>query len=459
MARWLGIATAVLAGIEMPGVAGAADEGWRLSVFKADVTPPLGHPLLAISSSDSRATRIADPLFAKGMVLHGAAQPIVLVGVDWCELRNDAYARWREVLAEAAGTTTERVLVSCLHQHDAPYFDLTAQKLIAASTAGGTICDLDFHEATVQRVARALKESLPGARTVTHLGLGQAKVDQIASSRRIVLPGGRVTFGRLSRSPNPVVRELPEGVIDPWLKTISFWDGETPVAAVSSYACHPMSHYGSGEVSGDFINVARARREEELPGVFQIYLTGCAGDVTAGKYNDGAKANRPVFADRLHRAMAEAWRATERHPIKTITCRAVPMLLPHGETPPLQAEALRRQLASPIEAFPNRVHAALGLSSIERNAAGHRIDVQVIDFARAQMVLLPAESFVAEQLLAQRLRSESFVMAIGFGECAPGYIPTDQDFREGYREEHGYCWVAPGAEKIIEEALRKALAK
>ena len=44
-------------------------------------------------------------------------------------------------------------------------------------------------------------------------------------------------------------------------------------------------------------------------------------------------------------------------------------------------------------------------------------------------------------------------------ESAPGYIPTEQAFREGYREEYGYCWVAPGAEKLIEEALKTALAK
>ena len=31
--------------------------------------------------------------------------------------------------------------------------------------------------------------------------------------------------------------------------------------------------------------------------------------------------------------------------------------------------------------------------------------------------------------------------------------------REGFREEHGYCWVAPGAERIIEEALKTALTK
>ena len=45
--------------------------------------------------------------------------------------------------------------------------------------------------------------------------------------------------------------------------------------------------------------------------MFQIYASGCSGNVTAGKYNDGDPANRPVLADRMHAAMAAAWKATQ----------------------------------------------------------------------------------------------------------------------------------------------------
>ena len=428
---------------------------WRLSVFKADVTPRLGHPLIGNNFAPSKS--VADPLFAKGFVLQGPDKPIVLVAVDWCEIRNDAYARWRKALAEAVGTTVDRVIVTSVHQHDAPYFDLGAQKLLDESPGGGSMCDPDFHERTVERVAVAAKESLVKAQAVTHLGVGQAKVEKIASSRRVE-HDGKVSFRRYSRAPDAALRDLPEGLIDPWLKTISFWNADKPLAALSAYACHPMSYYGSGEISADFVGHARERREQDDPQVFQIYVSGCCGDVTAGKYNDGATSNRAVFTGRLHRAMSEAWKATERRPLGSIACRSTPMLLPHGEQANLSAESLRAELMNQKSLGP-KIQAALGLSSLLRNPAGHQIDVQTIDFGAAQLVLLPAESFVAYQLMAQKVRPDSFVMAVGFGECAPGYIPTDQDFREGYREEHRYCWVSPGAEKIIADTLKKALAK
>ena len=76
------------------------------------------------------AIDIADPLFAHGFVLLGVGEPIVLCSVDWCGIGNDAHDCWREVLAEAAGTTRERVLVCAIHQHDAPLVDLEAERLI-----------------------------------------------------------------------------------------------------------------------------------------------------------------------------------------------------------------------------------------------------------------------------------------------------------------------------------------
>ena len=87
---------------------------FRLSSFSADVTIPLGHRCMGLLPTKSK--EIVDPLQAHGFVLQGAGEPIVLVAIDWCEIRNEAYDRWREVIAKAVGTKRERVLVSSLHQ-------------------------------------------------------------------------------------------------------------------------------------------------------------------------------------------------------------------------------------------------------------------------------------------------------------------------------------------------------
>src|SRR5262249_48171428 len=204
---------------------------------------------------------------------------------------------------EAAHTTVDRVLVASLHQHDAPMADLEAQRLAVEARLPEPLFDVPAHEKAVRRVAAALKESLKNPRPLSHLGLGQAKVEKFASNRRVLGPDGRVALVRSSTCTDPRGHEAPEGVIDPWLKTLSFWDKDRPVAALSCYATHPMSYYNRGGISSDTVGLARKRRTGDDPKVAQIYVTGCGGNVAAGKYNDGTEANREVLTDRIYQAM------------------------------------------------------------------------------------------------------------------------------------------------------------
>jgi hypothetical protein len=433
-----------------------ASTGYRLATFSAEVTPPVGHPLLGGATFVPPAKRLEDPLWANGFVLLGPDKPLVLAAIDWCEIRNDAHDRWRAALAEAAGTEPQRVLVSSIHQHDAPLADLEAQRILQRYQAAGQVIDLDFHEKAVRRVAQALRRALPRAQRLTHLGLGQARVEHVASNRRYLGRDGQPRFDRSSASGgDPFKREQPEGTIDPWLKTLSFWDGDRPLCALSVYATHPMSYYATGAVNADFPGLARKRRQADDLAVLQIYASGASGNVTAGKYNDGSPGNRAVLADHLYRAMTEAWRQTRRVPLRQAAFRSVPFRLEPRSSPGFTREDLTRQLDHPETR--KQCLAALGLSWRQRTDAGRQLDLPVLDLGGAQVLLLPGEVYVEYQLLAQNLRPDSFVLVLGYGECAPGYIPIERAWQEHDGNLSDWCWVAPGAEKVLTEALTKAL--
>ncbi len=418
--RWIfrlpGIRTLAVVSLSLGLLAGprvpALDETpavFRLATFSADVTVPLSHGMMGGSWLSKS---IADPLEAHGLVLLGVGKPVVFVAVDWCEIRNEAFERWQSVLAAAAGTESERVMVATVHQHDAPVADLAAERMLRERNAKGTICDPAFHEVAVQRVATALRASLASARRVSHLGLGQAQVEKIGSNRRYLAPDGSVRFDRTSSTRLPVASDAPENLIDPWLKTVSFWDGDVPIAAVSGYAVHPMSYYGQGEVSADFPGLARRRRQEDTPGVKQIYFTGCAGNVTAGKYNNGAPENRPALAGRLYRAMVDAWNATRRVPISHVEFRVDHVRLEPRDGPGFTAADLERTITADLRPFQQCL-AAMGLSWRHRVAEGHTIEIPCLDFGAAQLLLLPGESYVEFQLAAQRMMPDSFVLVAG----------------------------------------------
>jgi len=213
------------------GVALGAEPKFRLSTFAADVTIPLGHRCMGILPQKSKS--IADPLECRGFVIRSPRGVFVLAAVDWCEIRNGAYDEWRDALAKAAGTSRERVLVCSLHQHDAPVCDRGAQELLDGVGMKRELYDPEFLATCLRSVGEAITKSLETSQPVTHIGIGEAKVEKVASSRRVKLPDGRIDYNRYSSSGGDKFHaEADEGPIDPNLKTISFYNGEKPIVAL-----------------------------------------------------------------------------------------------------------------------------------------------------------------------------------------------------------------------------------
>ena len=427
----------------------------RLAVFQADVTPPLGHRLL--TGHRKPVTAVDEPLQVRGLVLLVEGQsPIVVASIDWAEIRNNTYYRWRSDLALAADTTIERVFFSCIHQHDTPLGDLAAQELIKEAGIDGQIIDPAFLDACVLRTNRALRAALPNAVPITHFGYGLGRVKELASNRRYLKPDGTPTYGRYSGGGSEESRAAEEGIVDPDVRALSFWNSDQAVAVLSVYATHPMSYYGTGRVSIDFPGLARERRQADDKSVFQIYASGCSGNITVGKYNSGARELRPVFADRLYQGMKAAFTTTERHPIDKVEFRRVDLDLPLRTDGAFSREALTAALEDKTNPHRSEL-AALGLSWAKRVDTRTPIQIPALDLGPAVLVLLPAEIYVEYQLLAQRLRPDQFVVVLGYGDCGPGYIPIERAWEEEDENLRDWCWVDRGSEKQVVEALHKVL--
>ena len=99
-------------------------------------------------------------------------------------------------------------------------------------------------------MAKAIRRASP--QTITHFGTGRRPSNRWPPTAVTWGRDGKISFGRTSATLDPTIRNQPEGLIDPALKTISFWNGTKPVAALHAYSTHPMSYYGKGDVSADF---------------------------------------------------------------------------------------------------------------------------------------------------------------------------------------------------------------
>jgi hypothetical protein len=263
---------------------------------------------------------------------------------------------------------------------------------------------------------------------------------------------------RYSACLDPEAIAAPEGLIDPYLRLVSFWHDEQPLACLAYYATHPMSHYRLGDVSADFVGLARAAREK-VTGVPHLYFTGAGGNVAAGKYNDGTPEKRPILAGRMEEGMRLAWEATTKTPItaEQITWRVEPVLLPVGKH--LDAAKFHAALDSPDTTDSDRLAAASNLAWLERCQAGKTLELSCLGLGPVMLVQMPGELFVEYQLAAQQMRPDLEVCMAAYGDYGPGYIGTTVAYAQGgYETSDPASRVAPEVESIVLAALRRLLA-
>jgi hypothetical protein len=446
------LASCILASASLLAPLNAGQEHVRIGTFDVDASPPIGSPL-----AYDPTTGVPTPLSCRGVVIAGSGQPIVLCAVDWIGISNDGQTVFREALAEAAGTTPDRVSVHTLHQHDAPRCDFSAETLLAKYGLNDDVFDDRFLRDVVGRAAIAVKAAAEVAQPATHLGLGQAAVEQVASNRRILGPDGKVQHVRWTATRDPEVRAAPVGTIDPQLKIISFWNGEQPLAAMTYYATHPQSYYRTGLANPDFPGMARNQRQEAT-GVFHVHFNGAGGNIGAGKWNDGSPENRQILADRVADGMARAWESTQKTalPAAEVDWNTVTVELPAA--PHLNEAQLLATLENAAAATAVRASAASDLLWLRRTMAGDDIELGCLRLGRASVLHMPGELFIEYQLAAQRLRPDRFVAMAAYADYAPGYIGTEIAYEQGgYETSPAASRVAPAVEGMLMEAIRTLL--
>ena len=438
---------------ESSGQTNRAPSGLRIATFDVEATPPIG----SMMAYDPVTNHWDLGLRARGIVLLGAGEPIVLCAVDWIGIANGGHDVFRDGLAQAAGTSPQRVAIHTLHQHDAPDCDFSAEQILKQAGLDARQYESRFQRNVISNLQTALRECLPRAQPVTHLGLGEARVEKVASNRRILGPDGKVRDTRWTATTDAKIRAEPEGVIDPVVSLVSFWNGEQPVAVLSYYATHPQSYYRTGIPNPDFPGLARFFRQLAVPAALHVHFNGAGGNIGAGKYNDGSPENRLVLAERLADGMRRAWENTKRRPIASsdVSWSIESVALPpakHLSIEKLEAQLQARDPALAIQGGASK------LAWLRRCQAGHKLDVACLSLGRARILHLPGECFVEYQLAAKAARPDLFVTVAAYGDYAPWYIGTAIAYEQGgYETGPSASNVAPEVEAVLMGAIRKLL--
>jgi hypothetical protein len=442
------------------GTAGDAESSQlRIAYFACDVSPPIGTPL-----AYDACREVTDPLSCRGLVLVGAGDPIVIATIDWLGVGNATWNDFRAELARAAGTTPERVTLHALHQHDAPTADWQAERLAAEVGITGLRWDGSYVRQSLDQITQAVTRSLGDLRPINALAIGTAEVEQVASNRRLLDERGQVVAVRFTACRDEQVRDQPVGTIDPRLVSLVLMDDQEPVLVLTYYATHPQSYYRTGGATPDFPGLARDRRQAET-GVPHLHFTGAAGNIGAGKWNDGDPANRAVLTERVRLAMQRAFdQALEGSsgagptPLTAadIQWQSLEVRLPLAAH--LQRQQLESALGDSALAVMSRLNAAMQLAYLREHQAGQGIVISRWRIGAADALHMPAELFVEYQLAAQRLQPDRTVAMAAYGQYGPQYIGTAISYSQGgYETSPRASCVDQRAERILMEAIAELL--
>ena len=426
-----------------------------LATFDVDVTPPVG-----MHMAYDRVKRVEElTLRCRGIILRGSDAPLVLCAVDFLGIANEAHDQWREALAAAAGTTSDRVAVHTLHQHDAPHVDYTAEQLLRDINAPQLgPYDGAFARQAMHDTAEAVKDAMLKLQLVTHVGFGSADVADVASNRRILGDDGKVRVTRYTATREAAVRAEPVGTIDPLVNVVSFWNSDVPIAVLSYYAVHPQSYYRMGIPSPDFPGIARFIRQQAVPSAVHVHFNGAGGNLGAGKYNDGSYENRVVLATRLADGMKRAFDATAKTELTPtqVAWTAVKVSLPMTER--FDEARFRADLQASASNRPASTQAAQKLAWMMRQQSQHQIDIPMLSLGDIRLLHMPGELFVEYQLAAKAMRPDLKVAMAAYGDYGPSYIGTAIAYEQGgYETSEGATNVSAAVEPVLLDALRQLL--
>ena len=454
-----------MAGVMCVTVCVAAEPALELGTFQADVTPQVGAgPCVG---SMPKVETIEHPLELRGIVLKAHGAVYVIAAVDFCGICNRSDETIRQAMANAAGTTLERVSLQSLHQHTAPILDADAVRLLHGDPSPELSRHLRFTDFVATQASQAIVATLPRLREVSRIDGSRAMVDRVASNRRVPQADGSIAV-RASLTRELDVRNAPEGLIDPWLRTLTFFHetGETsqPLVQLHYYATHPQTFYGDARISWDSVGMARDRMEKKS-GTFQIYFTGCAGNVTLGKYNDGSRVAREQLSGRLFDAMLHSSSAPIDTRVNLSTLKPdeirwdiaqIPFTV--RETGTFEPELLKRQL-SPDQPVSTRLTAAMFSGFGQRLRDGYIANATRLRIGSIDIVNLPGEPFVEFQLFVQQVAPQgTFPCIAGYGECGVWYYGPDQIFQDRGGFEQTWSLTGPCQSKV-ETALQALLAR
>lgn len=428
---------------------------------KVSITPPINdvYPdfFFGIPSG------VLDNVYARIGIMRAADTPVLVLAVDTLGFGVAEISELEDVIGNATGIPSTRILITGSHSHSAPI-------LCPVDLFGGFTPYFDGLCDSVAELARDLLSRMEPAT----LSFGKSRCD-FNVNRRLITPEGTCVSG-----PNP------DGVVDKSVPILACHRTDGSLAGVFfSYCCHPTILLGP-EVSGDYPGQTQLALEARHRQSVALYLPGMFGNVRPnlsegdGRFRKGTPIDAMHCGSQLADAVDDALRICEPVSVNTIRTRRLRRPLPLDKPPSRQtldeiaAQAVKSAQASDKEkARQSWYHAGYQLAmrqwvqqvlleELERRAPT-AVDYTFSrwDIGDIHWITFSGEFFLEYGLYAQSLLGADRTFTLGYTQGCQTYVPTAQALVQGGYEPNAYKrWrqtapFAPEVEEAVKAVIRE----
>ena len=289
----------------------SAQETWWAGFGKSEITPTEPVRLSGYSTRDKPHTEVADPLFARAMVLTTSTadtkhleakqtgqRTVVLVSIDSIAIVGSMTRELEELLSAQYGLTRSDFVICSTHSHAAPHAASGLNNLYRTPLSAEEQAAIDRHAQRVRAgiltaIAAAFKARQPAKLEVT------SATANFAVNRRVLKNGLWTGFGK--QDDGPVDRRVQ------LLRAVTS-NGEL-MGAAFMYACHCTTLGPDfNKVSADWAGLAASELEKKHADTVFLPVIGC-----------GADANpEPVKATKMPCITGQRWQPVSKERSKRV---------------------------------------------------------------------------------------------------------------------------------------------
>ncbi|MEO6908803.1 MAG: hypothetical protein ABI210_13035 [Abditibacteriaceae bacterium] len=447
---------------------------FRAGVARANITPLPGTHLSGSVNTvrKFKAGAIADPLYARALVLASGEHKLCIVTVDITLLTEPITLAIRQAAQKECGLEPEAVMVHATQTHSAPSLGhcmLDADFAIVPPEmewvrGGDPANDKFVVPIIIDAIKRANDDLQPAS-----LGAGSGIEGRFAFNRRAVMRDGKVFMPHEPWKNHPLgptdLLQM-EGPIDPEVGVLAVRaESGKLISILVNYTCHPVHVFPKAVVSADWPGALCDALAAQYDDCIPLVINGCCGNI-----NPWPPFDPHYEYNGDHVAMGNALAEMAGKVVETLEwqdegtldwcARRVPLEIrePSPEQRATDTELLARHPMAPwdenqgeeggVDYAWMRAASNTSISLLKQREGVINYEIQAFRIGETALVGLPGEPFVEGQL---QLKAASPVRQTYVAHCTTqyvGYLAIPEAFPRGGHEVDSSFWA-----KVEPEAL------